>query len=54
MIEGPAFYPSLSARKNLEVLARLSGIHRERVDWCLDQVDLGAQPKIPSSPTRSG
>jgi ABC-2 type transport system ATP-binding protein len=47
MIEGPAFYPSLSARKNLDVLARLGGIDRERVDWCLDQVDLGARAEDP-------
>jgi len=40
MIEGPAFYPTLSARKNLAVLARLGGIRPEQVDRCLDQVDL--------------
>lgn len=43
MIEGPAFYPSLSARKNLDVLARLGGIDRERVEVCLNLVDLGAR-----------
>ena len=41
MIEGPAFYPTLSARRNLQVLARLGGIRPEQVDRCLDQVDLG-------------
>jgi ABC-2 type transport system ATP-binding protein len=47
MIEGPAFYPSLSARKNLDVLARLGGIDRDRVELCLDQVDLGARGEDP-------
>jgi ABC-2 type transport system ATP-binding protein len=47
MIEGPAFYPSLSARKNLDVLARLGGINRERVEICLNQVDLGARAEDP-------
>jgi len=47
MIEGPAFYPSLTARKNLDVLARLGGIDRERVELCLDQVDLGARAEDP-------
>jgi ABC-2 type transport system ATP-binding protein len=47
MIEGPAFYPSLSARKNLNVLARLGGIDRERVELCLNQVDLGARAEDP-------
>jgi ABC-2 type transport system ATP-binding protein len=41
MIEGPAFYPTLSARRNLQVLARLGGISPEQVDRCLDQVNLG-------------
>ncbi|MGZ4730413.1 MAG: ATP-binding cassette domain-containing protein, partial [Acidimicrobiales bacterium] len=40
MIEGPAFYPSLSGRRNLEVLARLGGIHRHRVDEVLEVVQL--------------
>jgi ABC-2 type transport system ATP-binding protein len=47
MIEGPAFYPSLSARQNLDVLARLGGINRERVSWCLDQVDLASRAEDP-------
>jgi ABC-2 type transport system ATP-binding protein len=47
MIEGPAFYPSLSASQNLDVLARLGGINRERVSWCLDQVDLAARAEDP-------
>jgi len=40
MIEGPAFYPTLSGRRNLEVLARLGGIPAQRVDWALGQVEL--------------
>ncbi len=40
MIEGPAFYPSLSGRRNLEVLAQLGRIDRRRIDQVLDQVGL--------------
>jgi ABC-2 type transport system ATP-binding protein len=40
MIEGPAFYASLSGRRNLEVLARLGGIDRHRVDRALEVVQL--------------
>ena len=40
MIEGPAFYASLSGRRNLEVLARLGGIDRHRVDQALEVVQL--------------
>lgn len=47
MIEGPAFYPTLSARKNLAVLARLGGIGMDQVDRCLDQVDLGDRADDP-------
>jgi ABC-2 type transport system ATP-binding protein len=43
MIEGPAFYPTLSGRQNLEVLAKLGGFGAERIDAVLDQVDLGAR-----------
>jgi ABC-2 type transport system ATP-binding protein len=41
MIEGPAFYSTLSGRQNLEVLATLGGFGAERIDAVLDQVDLG-------------
>jgi ABC-2 type transport system ATP-binding protein len=41
LIEAPAFYPTLSGRRNLAVLAELGGIDRRRVDAVLDQVDLG-------------
>jgi ABC-2 type transport system ATP-binding protein len=40
LIEGPAFYPSLSARRNLEVLAALGGIDRRRIEPLLAQVGL--------------
>ena len=40
LIEAPAFYPSLSGRTNLEVLARLGGYPRSRVSELLEVVDL--------------
>jgi ABC-2 type transport system ATP-binding protein len=40
LIEGPAFYPGLSARRNLEILAALGGCSAERVDPLLEQVGL--------------
>jgi ABC-2 type transport system ATP-binding protein len=40
LIESPAFYPTLSGRKNLRVLARLAGLPDERVDAVLAQVGL--------------
>ena len=40
MIEAPAFYPTLSGRRNLQVLARLGGIDDRRVDATLEQVGL--------------
>jgi ABC-2 type transport system ATP-binding protein len=40
MIDGPAFYPALSARRNLRVLAALGGIRRYRVEEVLGQVGL--------------
>jgi len=40
LIEGPAFYPGLTARRNLEILATLGGIDRARVDPLLAQVGL--------------
>ena len=41
MIEGPAFYPPLSGRENLRVLASLGGFPQERVDLLLRKVGLG-------------
>ncbi|MFC0530189.1 ABC transporter ATP-binding protein [Phytohabitans kaempferiae] len=40
LIEGPAFYPYLSGRENLRVLARHSGCPPRRIDIALDLVDL--------------
>ena len=40
MIEGPAFYPALSGRENLKVLAELGGFPLSRVDELLTKVDL--------------
>jgi ABC-2 type transport system ATP-binding protein len=40
LIEGPAFYPYLSGRKNLLVLAGHAGVARSRVDHVLDTVGL--------------
>ena len=41
MIEGPAFYPMLSGRENLKVLADLGGFSYSRVDSLLIKVGLG-------------
>jgi ABC-2 type transport system ATP-binding protein len=40
MIEGPAFYPTLSGRKNLEALAVLGGHPRTRIGQLLELVGL--------------
>lgn len=40
LIEGPAFYPGLSARANLQVLATLGGFRRSRIARLLEQVGL--------------
>ena len=40
MIEGPAFYPYLSGRDNLRVVARLAGVPADRIDPALATVDL--------------
>jgi ABC-2 type transport system ATP-binding protein len=40
LIESPAFYPTLSGRRNLEVLTRLGGIDRARIGDVLEQVGL--------------
>jgi ABC-2 type transport system ATP-binding protein len=40
MIETPAFYPYLSGRDNLNVLAKASGLQPARVDAALDVVEL--------------
>jgi ABC-2 type transport system ATP-binding protein len=40
LIEGPAFYPYLSGRDNLRVMARHAGVATDRVAAVLDQVEL--------------
>ncbi|HZS15933.1 MAG TPA: ATP-binding cassette domain-containing protein [Candidatus Dormibacteraeota bacterium] len=40
LIEGPAFYPNLSGRANLRVLATLGGFSRARVEEVLEVVEL--------------
>jgi ABC-2 type transport system ATP-binding protein len=40
MVEEPAFYPYLSGRDNLRVMARLAGRSEEGLDAALDEVDL--------------
>jgi ABC-2 type transport system ATP-binding protein len=40
LVEGSAFYPYLSGRKNLEMLARMQGLPRARVDEVLALVDM--------------
>ncbi|WP_337796107.1 ATP-binding cassette domain-containing protein [Actinopolymorpha rutila] len=43
LIEGPAFYPYLSGRDNLRVLARRAGASAAAVDAALSQVGLAAR-----------
>ncbi|MGN6358861.1 MAG: ATP-binding cassette domain-containing protein [Thermomicrobiales bacterium] len=40
LVESPAFYPYLSGRQNLRVLARYNGVSEARVDAVLAQVEL--------------
>ena len=40
LIEGPGFYPYLSGRENLRVLARYRGLRDREVDRVLERVDL--------------
>ncbi|MCW2783109.1 MAG: transporter ATP-binding protein [Marmoricola sp.] len=40
LIEGPGFYPYLTGRDNLRVMARYRGIGREVVEAALERVDL--------------
>src|SRR5262245_3389509 len=40
MVEEPAFYPYLSGRENLRVIARLTGRSEGRIDAALEEVDL--------------
>jgi ABC-2 type transport system ATP-binding protein len=43
MVETPQFFPNFSGRRNLELLTRLHGIGRARVDETLDLVGLGSR-----------
>ncbi|HET6706217.1 ABC transporter ATP-binding protein [Amycolatopsis sp.] len=45
LIEGPAFYPYLSGRANLRILADHAGVRRTRVDAVLDVVSLTERAK---------
>ncbi|HEX4491969.1 MAG TPA: ABC transporter ATP-binding protein [Acidimicrobiia bacterium] len=47
LIEGPAFYAPLSGRENLEVLATLGGVERNRVATVLDIVNLAERAGDP-------
>ena len=40
LIESPTFYEYLSARHNLELLSRISGVDKDRIDYVLDLVNL--------------
>ena len=41
MIEGPAFYPALTGKQNLAVLAKLGGFSTDQIRKLLELVDLG-------------
>jgi ABC-type multidrug transport system ATPase subunit len=43
LVEGPGFYPYLSGRDNLRVMARLRGLADTAADESLERVDLGAR-----------
>jgi ABC-2 type transport system ATP-binding protein len=43
LVETPGFYPYLSGRDNLRVLARYAGVASKRVDAALERVDLSAR-----------
>jgi ABC-2 type transport system ATP-binding protein len=43
LIEGPAFYPYLSGRDNLRVVARYAGVPASRVPFALEAVDLSGR-----------
>jgi len=45
LVESPAFYPYLSGRDNLRVMARYAGASRSRVDEVLGQVELSGRAK---------
>jgi len=45
LVDGGAFYPFLSGRRNLEVLARTHGSGSERIDSLLEQVGLSSDAR---------
>lgn len=45
LVESPAFYPYLSGRDNLKVMARYSGAPKARIDEALGQVELSGRAK---------
>ena len=45
LVEAPAFYPYLSGRDNLRVLASYAGVPRSRVEAVLTEVDLAGRGK---------
>ncbi len=47
LIEAPAFYPTLSGERNLEVLTRLGGIDRSRIPEVLELVGLRDRARDP-------
>lgn len=47
IIESPAFYPALSGKRNLEVLARLGGIPHVNIDRALRRVGLADRASDP-------
>jgi ABC-2 type transport system ATP-binding protein len=47
LIEGPTFYPALSGRENLMVLARLGGLNKKRIDTVLERVGLASRALDP-------
>ncbi|AYY12147.1 ABC transporter ATP-binding protein [Actinobacteria bacterium YIM 96077] len=47
LIEGPGFYPYLSGRDNLRVMARYNGATEEAVDAALERVDLKTRGNDP-------
>ncbi len=45
LVESPAFYPYLSGRDNLKVMARYSGVKKPRIGEVLGQVELSGRAK---------
>src|ERR1700682_274630 len=43
LIESPGFYPYMSGRENLKVVADLAGVGQKRVDEVLDMVELASR-----------